>query len=86
MSQFDDHQKHSPPDSIAPSPLFKWVASILGSLVVLLVFDLYASNRKALESLNQELIKVREQQARTHERIRYIERLIDGHPPPHQKN
>jgi hypothetical protein len=74
MSQFDDHEKHEPTDSL---PIFKWVASILGSLSVLLIFNSYTTNQKMLQTLSVQINNVENRQTELRVRLNELERRLN---------
>jgi hypothetical protein len=85
MSQFDDHEKpEQPTDSL---PLFKWVASILGSLSVLLIFNSYTTNQKMLQTLTAQINNVENRQTELRVRLNELERRLDRtlKTPPHDR-
>lgn len=85
MSWFDDFNKHELPDvgdnhndeQQGISSVLKWISSVLGSLIVLLVWDLYSSNQAMLEKVSDSMHALANKQAEISIKIQNIERQLE---------
>lgn len=81
MSQYDDFQKHQAnkenQESRKVISIINWVSSLVGTLIVLFVWDLYSTNRAIIQDVSEKLNQLRSSQAEIKVQMKNLERRFD---------
>lgn len=81
MSQYDDFQKHQAnkenQESRKVISIINWVSSLVGTLIVLFVWDLYSTNRAIIQDVSNKLNQLSRNQAEINVQMKNLERRFD---------